>query len=122
MIEKRGDVLFRPGPVIGFVHPELDADGKDTAQHRETGNDGHAEGDPDGRRTKFETVCRHGRWHARGLLRTLRAAGHHCRARPYRQWLRTRKKRTGGEMPDGREDMSMGDGKSGLQLRSLVKK
>src|ERR1700757_3625179 len=25
-------------------------------------------------------------------------------------------------MPDGREDFSMGDGKSGLQLRSLVKK
>src|SRR5215467_9111310 len=49
------------------------------------------------------------------------AAGHHCRPQPYRQWFWMRKYVT-GEIPDGREDLSMGDGKSGFQLRSLVKK
>src|SRR5690349_24827314 len=50
------------------------------------------------------------------------AAGHHCRPRPYRQWFRARKNATGGKVLEGREGMIMGDGKSGLQLRSLLKK
>ena len=48
-------------------------------------------------------------------------AGHHCRPRPYRDgW--TAKHGSATELTAGREEVSMSDGKTGLQLRSLLKK
>ncbi len=50
MVEKRDHALSRPRPVIGFVHPELDGDGKYGAQQSEGDDNGDAQADLQGRR------------------------------------------------------------------------
>src|SRR6478735_2933638 len=58
-----------------------------------------------------------------GFAEIADVAGHHCRPRPYRQWCLDKQEREPARQPAViREGMGMSDGKSGLQLRTLLKK